>query len=214
MGVKSSHGLHLDRPTTVLFSVLWMAPILTPWVVAGAYSAFPEDATPPQQRAPGPVFEPQKAALARLRLVMTEEKMLSGAAAILQPRLEGRVRAPVVEGHETSLRPRPTNALTTRVLRAATIDNRLRLTSNGVTIALEGVVPLEESATCKRLDGRTEPCVTRIAHRFGLLTQGRTIVCQFRDNSPGDVARGKCRADRIDIADDLLRNGLARRIGL
>jgi endonuclease YncB( thermonuclease family) len=63
---------------------------------------------------------------------------------------------------------------------------------------------------CKRLDGVVEPCEVRAANRLDILTRGRQVVCELQDGG-GDETRGVCRAGKIDLADDLVRNGLALR---
>ena len=97
-------------------------------------------------------------------------------------------------------------------LRDVSVGEGLRLLSGGATLALAGVAPLDENAMCKRLDGVSEPCATRAANRLEILTRGRSVTCRVFDAPAGVAPVAACRADKIDIADDLVKNGLARRV--
>ena len=78
-------------------------------------------------------------------------------------------------------------------------------------MALAGVEPLDHDAKCKRLDGVQEACSTRAASRLEVLTRGRTVTCRVYEGEQGQPVVASCRADKIDLADDLVKNGLARR---
>jgi endonuclease YncB( thermonuclease family) len=89
----------------------------------------------------------------------------------------------------------------------------LRFNAGGMVVRLAGVVPVAGDAMCKRLDGVIEPCSTRAMNRLDILTRGRAVTCDIKDDQADESLLGFCRADKIDIAEDLVRNGLARRIG-
>ena len=95
------------------------------------------------------------------------------------------------------------------VLRDVTVTEGLQLASNHQTLALAGIEPRD--ATCKRLDGQEESCAVRATTRLELLVRGRTLTCRIYDAPQGETVPAQCRADRIDLAEDLVRNGLARR---
>ena len=97
-------------------------------------------------------------------------------------------------------------------LRDVSVGEGLRLLSGGASLALAGVAPLDENAMCKRLDGVSEPCATRAANRLEILTRGRSVTCRVFDTPAGAAPVASCRADKIDLADDLVKNGLARRV--
>ncbi len=96
-------------------------------------------------------------------------------------------------------------------LRNVEVAEGLRLVSGGATLVLAGVEPLEANATCTRLDGVTEACAARAASRLEILLRGRTVTCRVFEPRDGETPVGRCRADKIDLADDLVKNGLARR---
>jgi endonuclease YncB( thermonuclease family) len=66
---------------------------------------------------------------------------------------------------------------------------------------------------CRRLDGVVEPCAQRAQNRLEILTRDRPVVCEIVEDYAGAILRGTCKAGKIDIADDLVRNGLATRTG-
>ena len=113
--------------------------------------------------------------------------------------------------------PRPRLALSANrpwrmeTLRGVGVADGLRLISGGAMLALAGVEPLDHDAKCKRLDGVQEACSTRAASRLEVLTRGRTVTCRVYEGEQGQPVVASCRADKIDLADDLVKNGLARR---
>jgi endonuclease YncB( thermonuclease family) len=112
--------------------------------------------------------------------------------------------------------PRPKISLAGRpwrmeTLRRVGVSEGLRLISDGAFFNLAGVAPLDPGATCKRIDGVVEPCSLRAISRLEVLTRGRTVTCRVYDAFEGEAPYASCRADKIDIADDLVKNGLARR---
>ena len=100
----------------------------------------------------------------------------------------------------------------THVLRQVEAREGLRLSSDAMVIKLDGVEPLAQDAECRRLDGVVEPCAQRAQNRLDVLTRGRPVICDMQPDETGDM-RGHCRAGKIDLAEDLLRNGLALRRG-
>ncbi len=99
-----------------------------------------------------------------------------------------------------------------QTLRSVGVARGLRLIANGEMIELAGVMPLQSGAICKRLDGVEEACEMRAAARLEVLTRGRLITCRVYEAAAGQARVGACKADKIDLADDLVRNGLARRV--
>jgi endonuclease YncB( thermonuclease family) len=91
------------------------------------------------------------------------------------------------------------------------VADGLHLRSGNVTVALAGVEPLAPDALCRRIDGVEESCAVRATNRLELLVRGRAVVCRVYDAPHGSQVAGACRADKIDLVDDLVRNGLARR---
>lgn len=87
----------------------------------------------------------------------------------------------------------------------------LRLGSGSLVIALAGVKPLAADATCRRLDGVMENCLARATSRLEVLVEGRPVSCEVYRQPGPDGKRGRCMAGKIDLAADLVRNGLAQR---
>ena len=79
-------------------------------------------------------------------------------------------------------------------------------------IARTPAAPVAPGAVCRRLDGVEEPCAQRAADRLELLTRGRTVRCERIETAADGTARGYCLAGKINLADDLVKNGLARRV--
>lgn len=98
-----------------------------------------------------------------------------------------------------------------QTLRQVGVAEGLKLISEGSMLTLAGVQPLDSDAKCKRLDGVMEPCSTRAASRLEVLTRGRVITCRVYEAVQGEPTAAHCRADKIDLAEDLVKNGLARR---
>jgi endonuclease YncB( thermonuclease family) len=98
-----------------------------------------------------------------------------------------------------------------QTMRDVGIADGLRLIASGSMLTLAGVEPLDRTSKCKRLDGIEEPCSIRASSRLEVLTRGRTITCRIYEADAGEPTIASCRADKIDLADDLIKNGLARR---
>jgi endonuclease YncB( thermonuclease family) len=121
-----------------------------------------------------------------------------------EARLEQR---PVQEPAEPMITsPRVNGAL---VLREVIILDGLRFAADGKVIALAGITSVPSGSECRRLDGVVESCIVRAANRLEVLTKGRPVMCDVKE-SDGRF-RGVCRAGKIDLAEDLVRNGLAVR---
>ena len=87
----------------------------------------------------------------------------------------------------------------------------LRLGSGSMVVALAGLEPPAPDAKCKRIDGVVESCLRRAASRLQVLVRGRPVSCQIFHLSGPEGKVGRCMAGKIDLAADLIRNGLARR---
>jgi endonuclease YncB( thermonuclease family) len=97
-------------------------------------------------------------------------------------------------------------------LRDVRVGDGLKIVGNGAEYELAGVQPLASDAMCRRLDGVEEACNQRAASRLEILTRGRIVTCQLVAVSDGSTTRGSCLAGKINLADDLVKNGLARRV--
>ncbi len=96
--------------------------------------------------------------------------------------------------------------------RARALDG-LRIESEGLVVRLAGLDDMPADAVCKRLDGVAEPCRVRAAGRLAVLLQGREVVCRISALTGEAEAIGQCSAGKIDLAEDLARQGLAQRAG-
>jgi hypothetical protein len=88
-----------------------------------------------------------------------------------------------------------------------------RLVVRGEIVRLAGVELPKPGTLCRRLDGVEVTCLDRVAARLAILAEGRTVVCDLTDSHSGDRV-GRCRADKIDLAQDLVRAKLASPISL
>ncbi len=95
--------------------------------------------------------------------------------------------------------------------RTVQVTDDLNLIGDGVAIRLAGVEQLASDAMCRRLDGESLPCVRRAVDRLEILTRGRQVTCQLQGALTNEPRRARCWADKIDLADDLVKSGLARR---
>lgn len=216
MLLRRSHRLRFDRRARLLFSALWIAPVVVPIALAVASAWFPhQEAASLAVRRTAVASAHEDVARARLRvaLVAGTSHLIPGSAGILVARLAGGPIEKKRSGGQGRRHP-----VGMQVFRNVAVAENLRLNSNGVIVQLAGVAPVATDATCRRLDGVTEPCSTRAMSRLEILTRGRAVTCDIRDDQPhdeqaDDAMLGVCRAGKIDIAEDLVRNGLARRIG-
>jgi hypothetical protein len=78
---------------------------------------------------------------------------------------------------------------------------------DGSSFQLEGVSLPDDSSRCRRLDGVELPCLQRIAARLQVLSATHPIQCEISNASGRKTAR--CFAGKIDVAEDLKRQGLA-----
>ncbi len=92
-----------------------------------------------------------------------------------------------------------------RVLGATAIQ------ADNMKIVLAGIEPLPQQAVCKRIDGVMQSCNERAEHRLAILLQARSVTCELSETAENGIHTGRCMADKIDIADDLLRQKLAQR---
>lgn len=119
--------------------------------------------------------------------------------------------------HATNARePESDNAVITaagktHVFRRATAIGPNLIKAGGMTIELASISPPDGHATCKRIDGLVQPCTERAQHRLAILLQARDISCTIKQSGGPATLKAQCKAGNIDLASDLLRNGLAQR---
>lgn len=85
-----------------------------------------------------------------------------------------------------------------------------RLIVDGETIRLDGIVLPDAGATCRRLDGVEVRCLDRVAARLSIIMQHGALDCRTSVSASGERV-GRCRAGKIDLAQDLVHARLARR---
>jgi hypothetical protein len=100
-----------------------------------------------------------------------------------------------------------------RTFQRVKVVSATAIQADNLKIILAGVEPLPQEATCRRLDGVMQSCIERAEHRLAVLLQARNISCQLSKPLESGAYIGRCLADRIDIAGDLLRHKLAQRRG-
>jgi endonuclease YncB( thermonuclease family) len=201
-----------DRRTRALIIALCIAPVATPLLAAGINSimksyAAPAAAPAAPAAAPGPAQAQSPEAPAPLQRPLRatfDDPFLSPKPMGAETRLEQK---PAANPPQMAARPRLSGA---HVLREVNVVDGLQIAAEGMVIALAGVAPVPAGSECRRLDGVVEPCALRAANRLEVLTKGRPVVCDLKESDRGDL-RGVCRAGKIDLADDLVRNGLAVR---
>ena len=220
MYLSRSTRLSCDKPARLLFMAPWVAPIGLPMMAAAASPWIadrpPEWTAQMLLRVEQPQREPTRAET-RADLIRASKTravgrmprgIIPGSPDILAARFEaGGMERNTAIGHTVR------RVLGTHVLRDVQVTANLRLSASGVIVALAGVAPMGSGAECRRLDGVVEPCTTRAMSRLEILTRGRPVTCEFRADQASDEMQGVCRAGKINIADDLVRNGLARRLG-
>ncbi len=99
----------------------------------------------------------------------------------------------------------------TRVLQDARAIAPNAIMADGLYVIIAGIQPPKEGATCRRLDGVLEDCRVRAKARLSVLIMDRRLTCKLSVALENEVRVGQCYADKIDIAGDLLRQGLANR---
>ncbi|MDB5593269.1 MAG: hypothetical protein JWM36_230 [Hyphomicrobiales bacterium] len=216
MLLRRSHRLRFDHRARLLFGALWIAPVVVPMALAVASSWVPHRfvaSVPLHATATSNPNEDVARARLRVAMVAGTSHLIPGSAGILVARLAGGPIEKKRSGGQGRRHP-----VGMQVFRNVEVAENLRLNSNGMIVQLAGVMPVATDATCRRLDGVTEPCSTRAISRLEILTRGRAVTCDIRDDQvreeqADDAVLGVCRAGKIDIAEDLVRNGLARRIG-
>lgn len=211
--------LKSDRSGRALIAALWIMPVVLPFVAAGGVAVLRQTEPAPAQAAEAPPnLRPAQAAQRVVRVdepapapsipVLPGDGLLKGAAPIL-PTARLQVAAPPPPAPAA----KATRIAGVHVLRNVTPLEGLRLGADGLVIALAGVSPPPAGAECRRLDGVMESCAQRAMARLEILTRGRPVTCDLRDEGRGDP-RGVCRAGKIDLSDDLIRNKLAVRAAL
>ena len=101
----------------------------------------------------------------------------------------------------------------TRDFQRVKVAGATLLQADNIRIVLAGVEPLPQEATCRRLDGVMQSCIERAEHRLAVLLQARGVSCQLSKQLDNGLFLGRCLADKIDIAADLMRHKLVQRRG-
>ena len=78
----------------------------------------------------------------------------------------------------------------------------------GVQFQLEGLKIPAADSRCRRLDGVDVSCHERIAARLDVLAKAHPIRCRIQQT--GEISTARCMAGKVDVAEDLVRAGLAR----
>ena len=99
----------------------------------------------------------------------------------------------------------------TRYFDDARVASANMLSADGITIILSGINPPKPGSKCRRLDRVMLDCAERAEARLAVLLIDLRISCRVSAPLQDVVVVGQCKAGKIDIASDLLRNGLANR---
>lgn len=200
--VSGQVRMKLDRRARALVMTLCLAPVALPLLAAGGISLTRNvDAWAAVQAPESASSKPQPVPVLRVSI---EDPLLSPKPMAAQMLL---VTPPVSHTRPATQRPRVNGA---HVLREVAVLDGLQISGEGLVVALAGVAPVPAGSECRRLDGVVEACAVRAASRLEVLTRGRPVVCDLQEADEGDL-RGACRAGKIDLAEDLVRNGLAVR---
>jgi hypothetical protein len=176
-------------------------PFLSPKPMGGEERLEQKPAAEPQQMIAMPRVNAAQAPPVR---ASQEDPFLSPKPMGGEERLEQK---PAAKPQQMIAMPRVNGA---QVLREVIVIDGLRLAADGKVIALAGIGSVPEGSECRRLDGVTESCSLRAANRLDVLTKGRPVTCDVKESDTGRL-RGVCHAGKIDLAEDLVRNGLAVR---
>lgn len=202
--------LKSDRRARALILALCLAPVAAPLIAGGFNSILKASAaqnTTPAFDAPALRASlapaPPSASPSPSPQLISVEPFLSPVPMNTPARLEPRPASKP----QVASRARMSG---THVFREVRVIDGFQIAAEGLTIALAGIGPAPEGSECKRLDGVVEPCAMRAANRLDILTRGRPVACDLQEADDGRV-RGVCRAGKIDLADDLVRYGLAVR---
>lgn len=225
--IKSLGSVMLGAPVVLALVLGWQMAVRGPAPNAVAGLARPSDSAGLDRPIPTQaILRPRRETPARAAFEgpVTQDQLLAAAfmPAIDMPFAAGPAvqtaaarEMPTASTPAHKPRPRVAGAAAgswrMETLRNVGVADGLKLISDGAMLTLAGVEPLARSANCKRLDGVTEACATRALSRLEVLTRGRIVVCRVYDAAEGEPALASCRADKIDLADDLVKNGLARR---
>lgn len=203
MDIAGRVRMKSDRKARALIIALCLAPVAAPFLAVGANALLKPAVADAPALAPAPAAgEP----LSRLSLrAAADDAVFSSAPLGDLARLDG----PPPAIAKPASRPA---ALGSQVLRNVRILEDFQLESDGIVVTLDGIGAPPQGSECRRLDGVVEPCAVRALNRLEVLTRGRPVACDLRQADDGRV-RGLCRAGKIDLADDLVRNGLAVRAG-
>ncbi len=158
-------------------------------------------------------ISPQVAAVAARSQKTEARAAMSSAAAVLPAEAPREATANAVEASSNLDAPPATvRSNSPRVLRDVRIAAGLRLVGDGTEFDLADIKPLGPDAKCKRLDGAVVDCAERAAARLEIVTRGRAVQCNVVGENVEGRAIASCAAGKIDLAEDLVKNGLALRL--
>ena len=144
------------------------------------------------------------------------EQISPQVAAVAARSQKTEARAAMSSAVEASLNldtpPMTVRSNSPRVLRDVRIAAGLRLVGDGTEFDLADIKPLGPDAKCKRLDGAVVDCAERAAARLEIVTRGRAVQCNVVGENVEGRAIASCAAGKIDLAEDLVKNGLALRL--
>ncbi len=203
-------GLPCAMPRTHVVQSLSMALWALPVLVAGAYLALSPVRAAHVQQSAAADFRPEPPAASETLKISPQR--WPGSAELLQA---SRFERPAAAKHPARIvldRTAPGPRTHTFRFRDVAVVDATHLRAEGMILTLAGVMPPDDGAMCKRIDGVMESCAERAASRLAVLVQGRTVVCRVTLEASGQPPQGECRAEKIDLVDDLVRLGLVRRI--
>ena len=112
---------------------------------------------------------------------------------------------------QQALQSRKVQFAPSRSFRHAKVLGATAIIADNLKIVLANIEPLPQEAVCTRIDGVVQNCLERAEHRLAILLQARSITCELSEPQENGLHLGRCMADKIDIASDLLRQRLAHR---
>lgn len=191
-----SYGLFF-APVALGLSLLAVVPRPAPTPV---FAATPKPVATPPRAASSPLVATPSPAIPAIMV-----KNVARAPAPPRP-APFMAPDPVYAQARAPAAPRSVNGFSANV----EISQDGRLIIRGETVALAGVGLPAPDRMCRRLDGVDVPCIERIVARLAIITRGRKVVCDTRALESGERV-GRCRADKIDLAEDLVQSRLVER---
>ncbi|MCC2098978.1 MAG: hypothetical protein KDJ29_18955 [Hyphomicrobiales bacterium] len=161
------------------------------------------------QIKPGPV---ETQIMARANVASKSTMKVQPAARMAAASPVSGVSQETVSSITSNLRNIATATLVeTRIFEDARVASANMLSADGLTIILAGINAPKSGSKCRRLDGAMLDCAERAEARLAVLLIDRRVKCRISAPIQEGVVVGQCHAGKIDIASDLLRNGLANR---